>query len=142
MATKKDKSEDKTSKAKQPEGDEPQVNETEKRELTDAILDDTANRIFRKEGSLDSTVPQMAAFFKADSGELRKKLEERIEKLTATAEQDKPRLKENEVFAHVPHNFNLRTPAGLHQYKAGSVVMPKEHAEHWYSKANGVKIVA
>ncbi len=47
------------------------------------------------------------------------------------------------VTVTVPKAFNLRTghgDAGLFTYQPGVQEMPLSHADHWYSKANGVKI--
>lgn len=46
------------------------------------------------------------------------------------------------VVANVPKAFKLMDDDGrTHEYGPGQVVMTKEHAEHWYAKANGVTIV-
>lgn len=46
------------------------------------------------------------------------------------------------VIVSVPRAFNLRiTNEKVIQYPMGAYSMPKDHAEHWYSKANGVTVV-
>lgn len=45
------------------------------------------------------------------------------------------------VIAQVPTPFRLTMDN--HQeiaYEAGAILMPKAHAEHWYAKANGVRV--
>lgn len=45
------------------------------------------------------------------------------------------------VTAIIPKNFNLTLDdMTVVNYKAGTRDIPVEHAEHWYAKANGVKI--
>lgn len=48
--------------------------------------------------------------------------------------------KPDEVQAVVPHDFTL-TIDHHHsvKYHAGARTMPREHFDHWWSKANGVK---
>lgn len=45
------------------------------------------------------------------------------------------------VTAHVPKGFNLTLDSGhTIRINAGTQEMPREHAEHYYAKANGVTI--
>ena len=72
----------------------------------------------------------------------------------ATAEAKKARLRadaaladaENRVLVSVPNSFTLRIrrdngTVDEHHIKAGSTTLPREQAEHSYSKANGVKVL-
>jgi len=59
--------------------------------------------------------------------------------VTASVEPVKP--SPDEVTVTVPKAFKLRISAELLvEYRAGVQQMPRVHAEHWYSKANGVSI--
>jgi hypothetical protein len=49
---------------------------------------------------------------------------------------------EDLVVAFVPNRYHLPLPEGGHkEYVSGDVVMPRAHADHWFSKAQKVRIV-
>lgn len=46
------------------------------------------------------------------------------------------------VTANVVTAFNLTTDDGsIKRYEVGANKMPRSHADHWYAKAHGVKVV-
>lgn len=60
---------------------------------------------------------------------------------TKSAEEVAKALGEGTVFATVQKSFVLTDENHQqHHYAAGVYAMPKSHAEHWFSKAHGVKI--
>lgn len=64
------------------------------------------------------------------------------EETAATAPEQAPASPaEGKVTVTVPKAFKLQSDLGaVHEYKAGVQEMDREHAEHWYAKANGVEI--
>jgi hypothetical protein len=53
------------------------------------------------------------------------------------------RLGEGQVVIRAPRPFNILLPDGkVHRQQAGTHVVERYIAEHWYAKANGVQIVA
>lgn len=58
----------------------------------------------------------------------------------AVAAQQAAAAVDGRVIVQVPKRFKLNDGKVVHDYSAGTYPMLKEHAEHPYSKANGVKI--
>lgn len=55
---------------------------------------------------------------------------------------ENPADAEPKVTVDVPRDFNLTDDGHLvTSYKAGRQKMPRSHAEHFYAKANGVRVV-
>lgn len=54
---------------------------------------------------------------------------------------DEPQAPASDVTVSVPHAYTLTLDnGGVAHYKPGMQEMPVEHAEHWFSKAQGVTV--
>lgn len=94
----------------------------------------------------------VASASEADVTEAEAASEEVVQEAEAEATQDEPQAEEaqpeaaavasDKVPVEVPQAFGLMlTHNHTEFYKAGAYLMPRAHAEHWYAKAAGVKII-
>lgn len=115
-------------------------------------------------GQNESVVASVATYFKIDPQYCATKIEQEQSRRIAEAdaakaaddakaakeEADRKALEarqaaaaaDGKVVVEVPNRFKLTLPSGkVETINPGSQTMPLEWAEHWYAKANGVKIV-
>jgi len=65
-----------------------------------------------------------------------------VRKPTQTAQQAAAETEEDTVMVNVPKAFTLTSDDGVAtRYEVGAHRVPRSHAEHWFSKAHGLKIV-
>jgi hypothetical protein len=119
--------------------------------LTDAIYDDEALTIHEGAAELAETVKQMAEHFGVDPLTIEKELSARLTLLQVTSDQQaqaEAQAKaadahdDTKVMVESPRAFTLVDARGKDvKFAAGVQSVDRDHAEHWYAKAHGVKVV-
>lgn len=104
-------------------------------------FDTAAVEIVEKGLNLEYAVRSISAHFNADEPAVKAAIEERVRVLQA--EKQQAASPDDELVAvNVPKGFRLRLDNQIVvPVSAGAQRLPRRIAEHWYAKANGVKLV-
>lgn len=128
----------------------------------DQAIEKESLAVATNEKSEGVVVESLSAYYKADPGMVAEKLRAKVEPLKKIADAAKARQAaseaeaeakqkvqaaaiaqaeaEGKVLVTVTKRFKLNHDNVTTEYKPGTYSMPKSHAEHWYSKNNGVVV--